>query len=87
MEPDIFTLAKALGGGVPIGAVCAKEKFCAFEPGDHGSTFGGNPFGSAAACTVLGDIIAREGLVSRMRPRWARTLKEKLCALAGQYSM
>lgn len=84
VEPDIFTLAKALGGGVPIGAVCAKEKFCAFEPGDHGSTFGGNPFCSAAACTVL-DIIAREGLVQNAAEVGAY-FKEKLCALAGQYS-
>lgn len=61
IEPDIFTLAKALGGGVPIGAVCAKEKFCAFEPGDHGSTFGGNPFCTQAACAVL-DIIKEESL-------------------------
>ena len=61
IEPDIFTLAKALGGGVPIGAVCAKEKFCAFEPGDHGSTFGGNPFCSAAGCAVL-DIMQSENL-------------------------
>ena len=41
VEPDIMTLAKALGGGVPIGAFLAKESACAFEPGDHGSTFGG----------------------------------------------
>lgn len=61
IEPDIFTLAKALGGGIPIGAVCAKEKFCAFEPGDHGSTFGGNPFCSTAGCAVL-DIIKEEKL-------------------------
>lgn len=49
VEPDIFTLAKALGGGVPIGALLAKEYVAAaFEPGDHGSTFGGNPFACAA---------------------------------------
>ena len=64
IEPDIFTLAKALGGGVPIGAVCAKD-FCAqaFTPGDHGSTFGGNPFCCEAANAVL-DIIEEEKLVS-----------------------
>lgn len=49
VEPDIMTLAKALGGGVPIGAFLAKNKACAFEPGDHGSTFGGNPLTCAAA--------------------------------------
>ena len=49
VEPDIMTLAKALGGGVPIGAFLAKESACAFEPGDHGSTFGGNALTCAAA--------------------------------------
>ena len=49
VEPDIMTLAKGLGGGVPIGAVLAKEPAAVFEPGDHGSTFGGNPLMCAVA--------------------------------------
>lgn len=49
VEPDIMTLAKGLGGGVPIGAFLSKNHSCAFEPGDHGSTFGGNALTSAAA--------------------------------------
>ena len=49
VEPDIMTLAKGLGGGVPIGAFMAKDEACAFEPGDHGSTFGGNALTCAAA--------------------------------------
>ncbi len=53
IEPDIFTLAKALGGGVPIGAVCAKDAVCAFSPGDHGTTFGGNPLACAAGLAVF----------------------------------
>lgn len=54
VEPDIFTLAKALAGGVPIGALCAKESVAgAFEPGDHGSTFGGNPLACSAGLAVL----------------------------------
>lgn len=56
VEPDIMTLAKALGGGVPIGAVLAKDKFCAFTPGDHGTTFGGNPLATTAALAVLSEI-------------------------------
>ncbi|MBQ7876530.1 MAG: aspartate aminotransferase family protein [Clostridia bacterium] len=54
VEPDVFTLAKALGNGVPIGAVCAKD-FVAkgFEPGDHGGTFGGNPLATKAGLLVL----------------------------------
>jgi len=54
VKPDIFTLAKALGGGFPIGAVCAQDYVAkAFEPGDHGSTFGGNPLACAAALAVF----------------------------------
>lgn len=64
VEPDIFTLAKALAGGIPIGALCAKEKIAAaFEPGDHGSTFGGNPLACAAGLAVMQSILG-SGLVS-----------------------
>ncbi len=58
VEPDIFTLAKALGGGFPIGALCAKEYVAsAFSPGDHGSTFGGNPLACNTGYAVLSTII------------------------------
>jgi len=57
VEPDVVTLAKGLGSGVPIGAIMAKEGACVFEPGDHGSTFGGNPLASAAAYAALKLII------------------------------
>ena len=49
VEPDVIALAKGLGGGVPIGAFMSKDKCMALEPGDHGSTFGGNPLTTAAA--------------------------------------
>ena len=49
IEPDVITLAKGLGGGVPIGAFMAKEHVSVFQPGDHGSTFGGNALTCAAA--------------------------------------
>ena len=65
VEPDIFTSAKALGGGVPIGAVCAKQKFAdAFEPGDHGTTFGGNPLACAAGLAVF-EAFEKENLVEK----------------------
>jgi acetylornithine aminotransferase/acetylornithine/N-succinyldiaminopimelate aminotransferase len=67
-EPDIFTLAKALGGGVPIGAVLAKEAFCAFAPGDHGTTFGGNPLACAAGLAVMREI-AREPFLMSVREK------------------
>ena len=61
--PDVITLAKGLGGGLPIGAVIATGLAAdAFEPGDHGSTFGGNPVSCAAALAVL-DTIENDGLL------------------------
>jgi acetylornithine/N-succinyldiaminopimelate aminotransferase len=54
IEPDLVTLAKGLGNGLPIGALLAREGVAdAIGPGDHGSTFGGNPVASAAACAVV----------------------------------
>lgn len=56
--PDIVSLAKGLGGGFPIGAVIATDQVAsAFEPGDHGSTFGGNPLACAAALATLNTIL------------------------------
>jgi len=57
VEPDIMTLAKGLAGGVPIGAFLAKEHSSVFVPGEHGSTFGGNPLVCAAACATVKYII------------------------------
>jgi len=62
ITPDVMTLAKGLGGGVPIGACLANSRADVFEPGDHGSTFGGNPLACAVASTVLA-VIDRDGLV------------------------
>lgn len=57
VEPDIMTLAKGLGSGVPIGALLAKENVSVFSPGEHGSTFGGNPLVCAAAHATLKYVI------------------------------
>lgn len=85
VEPDIFTLAKALGGGVPIGAVCAKEKFAAaFEPGDHGTTFGGNPLATAAGCAVF-DAFEKESILENVKNMSAYFV-EKLGALSEKHS-
>jgi acetylornithine aminotransferase/acetylornithine/N-succinyldiaminopimelate aminotransferase len=62
IAPDVMTLAKGLGGGVPIGACLANPRADVFEPGDHGSTFGGNPLACMAALAVL-HVIERDGLV------------------------
>lgn len=61
IEPDIFSLAKALGNGVPVSAFLAKEEVAdAFTPGDHGSTFGGNPLACAAAYATLSTILEED---------------------------
>ena len=58
VEPDVFTLAKGLGGGIPIGAFCAKEELAsAFVPGDHGTTFGGNPLSTRAGLVVMDELL------------------------------
>jgi acetylornithine/N-succinyldiaminopimelate aminotransferase len=62
IAPDVMTLAKGLGGGLPIGACLAAPRADVFEPGDHGSTFGGNPLACSAALAVL-SVIERDGLV------------------------
>ena len=69
VSPDILTLAKGLGGGVPIGAMMATDKVAAsLSAGSHGTTFGGNPMSCAAALTVL-DVIAKEDLLANVEAR------------------
>lgn len=86
IEPDIFTLAKALGGGVPISALCAKEFVAsAFEPGDHGSTFGGNPLATAAGLAVF-QTIQKENLVFNAQ-EVGNYLKELLIKLSKKHSI
>jgi acetylornithine/N-succinyldiaminopimelate aminotransferase len=64
IKPDIITLAKALGGGVPIGAMVAKAEIAAaMTPGTHGTTFGGNPIACAAALAVF-DALEHEGAIA-----------------------
>ena len=67
VEPDIMTLAKGLGGGLPIGAVVAKPEVAeAMKPGTHASTFGGNAVTAAAGCAVF-EIIEAEGLLRNVK--------------------
>ncbi|MDR3592161.1 MAG: acetylornithine transaminase [Negativicutes bacterium] len=84
VKPDIMTLAKGLGGGVPIGAFLASDKVAAaFHPGDHGSTFGGNPLACAAANAVLA-AIASEGLEANAKAMGEYMLKG-LSGLKAKY--
>ncbi|TSA54486.1 MAG: aspartate aminotransferase family protein [Dehalococcoidia bacterium] len=84
-EPDIMTLAKGLGGGVPIGAFLAKEQACVFKIGEHGTTFGGNPLVCATAFDVLKYIIRKDlaGHAGRMGEYLCNGLKD----LAADYKV
>ena len=75
--PDVVTLAKGLGGGIPIGAVVATGQAAALlEPGQHGTTFGGNPVACAAALAVIGTIRSQSLLerVQQLGSAWSRQL-------------
>lgn len=85
VEPDIYTLAKALGGGFPIGAMLAKAEVArTFQPGDHASTFGGNPLACAAALAAM-DLLLNRGVLDNANVVGAY-FKEKLNQLAAKYS-
>ncbi len=86
IRPDVLTLAKGLGGGVPIGAMLAREDVAAaFAPGSHGSTFGGNPLACRAALTVL-EVVEAEDLLANARAR-GEQLMAGLRRLAGAHGL
>ena len=67
VKPDAFSLAKALGGGLPMGALCANAELAAlWQPGNHASTFGGNPVAAAAALAVI-ETIGREKILEQVK--------------------
>ncbi|KAF0654945.1 acetylornithine aminotransferase [Cyanobium sp. Copco_Reservoir_LC18] len=90
VEPDALTMAKGLGGGIPIGALAVKAAADHFRPGDHASTFGGNPFACRAGLTVIEEI-ERRGLLEKVAAHGAllQSLLQELVArhpgqLAGE---
>ena len=86
VTPDVMTLAKGLGNGVPIGACLAGGKAAGvLQAGNHGSTFGGNPLACRAALATL-DVIEHDGLTSRAAELGAQllgALRERLAGCAG----
>ncbi|NLY61058.1 MAG: acetylornithine transaminase [Clostridiales bacterium] len=85
IEPDIFTLAKGLGGGIPIGAIVAKAFVAsAMEPGDHGTTFGGNPLACTAALAVLSTIL-EEGILETVKDK-GEYFTDQLIKLKNKFS-
>jgi len=86
VEPDIITLAKGLGGGLPIGALLIKEKYSdLLKPGEHASTFGGNPVCSAAANAVL-DTIEKDDLLNNTE-KMGIYFREQLESLKKDFSI
>ncbi len=84
VEPDVMSLAKALGGGFPIGAVLATaEAASGMAPGSHGSTFGGNPLAGAAANAVL-DVMLEPGFLDHVR-KMSLLFKQKLASVVDRY--
>ena len=85
VEPDVMTLAKALGGGLPLGAMLARERVAeSFPPGSHASTFGGNPLVCRAGLAVL-ETLLEDGLVERCEAMGS-LLREGLEGLAGRFA-
>lgn len=84
VTPDVMSLAKALGGGFPIGAVLATAQAAAgMAPGSHGSTFGGNPLAVAAANAVL-DVMLKPGFFEHVQ-KMSLLLKQKLASVVDRY--
>ena len=82
--PDVLTCAKALGGGVPIGAMLCADKANVFAPGDHATTYGGNPLACAAALAVA-RAVDDDGLVANAAARGAQ-LEAGLRAMGDKYA-
>jgi len=83
VEPDAFTMAKGLGGGMPIGALAVKASADHFRPGDHASTFGGNPLACRAGLTVIEEI-ERRGLLAHVTAM-GELLEQELDALVARH--
>ncbi|MEA1940238.1 MAG: aspartate aminotransferase family protein [Candidatus Caldatribacteriota bacterium] len=84
VEPDILTIAKSLGGGMPLGAIIAKDSVASvFKPGDHGTTFGGNPVVCAAALANL-QVLEEEDLLAKCKGK-GEYFKKRLGELKEKY--
>ncbi|AMG44171.1 acetylornithine transaminase [Achromobacter ruhlandii] len=83
--PDIMTLAKGIGGGVPLAALLARQDVCVFSHGDQGGTYNGNPLMAAVGVAVF-DALAAPGFMESVNAR-AKQLSEGLLALSAKYGM
>ena len=85
VEPDIMTLGKGIGGGVPLAALVARESVCCFEPGDQGGTFNGNSLMMAAGIAIMEEL-TKPGFLERVTET-ADYLRGRLEELSGQYGL
>lgn len=85
IEPDIMTLGKGIGGGVPLSALCARESVSCFEPGDQGGTYNGNPLITAVGVAVF-DALSAPGFMENVDMR-AEQLSTGLRALSDKWGM
>ena len=85
IEPDIMTLGKGLGGGVPLAALVASERVSCFEPGDQGGTFNGNPLMAAVGCAIM-DTMLGTGFLQEVQARGDYLVK-LLAALSSRRSL
>jgi acetylornithine/N-succinyldiaminopimelate aminotransferase len=83
VTPDIMTLGKGLGGGIPLAALVAQEEVCCFEHGDQGGTFNGNAFATAVGCAVMEEI-AKRGFLAGVTERGAY-LTDQLAAVSRKH--
>jgi acetylornithine/N-succinyldiaminopimelate aminotransferase len=85
IEPDIMSLGKGIGGGVPLGALLAKQDACCFEHGDQGGTYNGNPLMCAVGLAVL-DVVGRPAFLEMVAATGAY-LAERLAALSQRHGL
>jgi len=85
ITPDIMTLGKGIGGGVPLAALCAREEICVFKHGDQGGTYNGNPLMTAAGVAVF-DTLTAPGFMDSVNAR-ASQLSKGLLSLSAKWSM
>jgi len=83
IEPDIMTLGKGIGGGFPLSALLAKDKFCVFEPGDQGGTYCGQPLAMAAGIAVLNEVLAKNS--PKKAESRGKYLRRQLKALGQEF--
>lgn len=85
IEPDIMTLGKGIGGGVPLAALMAKKSFCCFEPGDQGGTYNGNPLMTAAGLAVINEIL-KPGFLKQVND-CSQYLQQRLTEMSKQFQL